>query len=48
MASERMWGVTPPISDSFPTEAEKQYNEALHQELRRQGTFESAAETQKR
>jgi poly(A) polymerase len=48
MDSERMWGVTPPISVSFPTESEKKLNEALFQELRRQGTFESAAETQKR
>jgi hypothetical protein len=48
MESERMWGVTPPISVSFPTESEKKLNEALFQELRRQGTFESAAETQKR
>lgn len=48
MSSGQMWGVTPPISTAFPTEVEKHYNEALLQELRRQGTFESATETQKR
>lgn len=48
MDSERTYGLTPPISTSFPTESEKQSNEELIKELHRQGTFESAAETQKR
>jgi poly(A) polymerase len=46
--SERIYGVTPPISTALPTEQEKRQNNALHQELRAQGTFESAAETEKR
>ncbi|KAL2271541.1 hypothetical protein VTJ83DRAFT_912 [Remersonia thermophila] len=46
--AERIYGITPPISTALPTEQEKQLNQALHQELRAQGTFESAAETEKR
>ncbi|KAK4236821.1 Poly(A) polymerase central domain-containing protein [Achaetomium macrosporum] len=46
--SERVYGVTPPISTALPTEREKQLNRALHEELRAQGTFESPAETEKR
>ncbi|KAL1838143.1 hypothetical protein VTJ49DRAFT_2994 [Mycothermus thermophilus] len=46
--AERIYGITPPISIALPTEQEKQLNQALHQELRAQGTFESAAETEKR
>lgn len=46
--TERVYGVTPPISTALPTEEEKRLNNALHQELRAQGTFESPAETEKR
>ncbi|KAL2017128.1 hypothetical protein VTK56DRAFT_2550 [Thermocarpiscus australiensis] len=46
--SERIYGVTPPISTALPTEEEKRQHEALHKELRAQGTFESPAETEKR
>lgn len=46
--SERIYGVTPPISTALPTEEEKRLNETLHRELRAQGTFETAAETAKR
>ncbi|KAK4123536.1 Poly(A) polymerase [Parathielavia appendiculata] len=45
---ERVYGITPPISTALPTEQEKRLNNALHQELRAQGTFESPAETEKR
>lgn len=48
MASERTYGLTAPISSAFPTEADKRANEELIKELHAQGTFESAAETQKR
>ncbi|KAL0930750.1 poly polymerase [Colletotrichum truncatum] len=49
MASEeRAYGVTPPISTALPTEAENQAKEALIEELRKQNTFESPAETAKR
>ncbi|KAK0374940.1 hypothetical protein CLIM01_07703 [Colletotrichum limetticola] len=49
MASEeRPLGVTPPISTALPTEAENQAKEMLMEELRKQNTFESAADTQKR
>ncbi|KAK1640263.1 Poly(A) polymerase central domain-containing protein [Colletotrichum phormii] len=49
MASEeRPLGVTPPISTALPTEAEIQAKETLLQELRKQNTFESAADTAKR
>ncbi|KAK4217912.1 Poly(A) polymerase [Rhypophila decipiens] len=46
--AERTYGVTPPLSLSLPTEAEKRSNDLLLKELRAQGTFESAAETAKR
>ncbi|EAQ91101.1 hypothetical protein CHGG_03036 [Chaetomium globosum CBS 148.51] len=46
--SEIIYGVTPPISTTLPTEPEKRLNHALHQELRAQGTFESPQETEKR
>ncbi|KAK0732826.1 Poly(A) polymerase central domain-containing protein [Apiosordaria backusii] len=46
--TERVYGVTPPISTTLPTEAEKRLHQALHDELRAQGTFESRAETEAR
>jgi poly(A) polymerase len=48
MASERQYGLTAPISTTFPTEADKRATDELIKELHAQGTFESAAETQKR
>lgn len=41
-------GVTPPISTALPNEVELLANEALLEELKRQNTFESPAETAKR
>ncbi|KAK4204400.1 Poly(A) polymerase central domain-containing protein [Triangularia verruculosa] len=46
--TERVYGVTPPISTALPTEGEKRLHQALHEELRAQGTFESRAETESR
>ncbi|KAK3379736.1 Poly(A) polymerase [Lasiosphaeria ovina] len=46
--SERVFGVTPPISTALPTEAEKRSNEALFRELKSQGTFETPAGVEKR
>jgi hypothetical protein len=48
MASEQVYGVTPPISVTLPTEAEKRASDALIEELRRQKTFESPSDTDKR
>jgi poly(A) polymerase len=48
MASEQIYGVTPPISVTLPTDAEKRASDALISELRRQKTFESPSDTQKR
>lgn len=48
MATEQFYGVTPPISVTLPTESEKRASDALIEELRRQKTFESPSETQKR
>ncbi|KAJ2984204.1 hypothetical protein NQ176_g142 [Zarea fungicola] len=48
MSSEQVFGVTPPISVSLPTESEKRVSESLIEELRRQKTFESPSDTQKR
>ena len=48
MMAERQYGVTPALSMELPTEPQLQASESLLEELRRQGTFESPAETQKR
>ncbi|KAK8034776.1 Poly(A) polymerase pla1 [Apiospora rasikravindrae] len=48
MSSERSWGITPPVSTALPTPAETQASNALLEELKRQGTFESAEETNTR
>lgn len=47
-SSERLFGVTPPIKTDLPTPAETKSTEALLEELKRQGTFESSEETGKR
>jgi len=41
-------GVTPPLSEFLPTPAEIESNNAMVDELRSQGIFESAKETEKR
>lgn len=46
--STQVYGVTPPISTAGPTPAENVLNDGLVQELKRQGSFESEAETKKR
>ena len=46
--TDKVFGLTPPISTTLPTEDQVRANEALLQELKAQGTFESATETQKR
>ncbi|KAF4466746.1 poly(A) polymerase [Fusarium albosuccineum] len=48
MATEQAFGVTPPISVQLPTEAESRASDALLEELKRQKTFESPADTAKR
>lgn len=48
MSAEQVFGVTPPISVALPTESEKRVSDALIEELRRQKTFESPSDTQKR
>ncbi|KAB5558616.1 Poly(A) polymerase central domain-containing protein [Coniochaeta sp. 2T2.1] len=48
MDSERTYGLTAPISTTFPTESDKRSNDDLIKELHAQGCFESASETQKR
>ncbi|KAI1261200.1 Poly(A) polymerase [Xylariaceae sp. FL1019] len=47
-STERTWGITGPISVTLPTPAETSASNALLEELRRQNTFETAAETRKR
>lgn len=48
MSSDQVYGVTPPISLVLPTEQEKRVSDALIEELRREKTFESPSDTQKR
>jgi poly(A) polymerase len=48
MTNEQIFGVTPPMNVNLPTEAEKRASEALIEELKRQKTFESPSDTQKR
>lgn len=47
-ASNRQWGVTPPISTSLPTPAELLANDTLISELKRQNNFEGSDETERR
>ncbi|KAG6988557.1 poly(A) polymerase pla1 [Physcia stellaris] len=44
----KQWGVTPPISQSLPTEKEVAANDALMAELKSQNNFESPEETKRR
>lgn len=46
--SQRQWGVTPPISQSLPTDSELLANDALIEELKKQNNFESHDETERR
>jgi poly(A) polymerase len=46
--SQRHWGVTGSISFARPTEEEVSANAALIEELKSQGSFESAEESQRR
>ncbi|CAK7245624.1 MAG: polynucleotide adenylyltransferase [Sporothrix thermara] len=48
MSFEKQYGVTPPLSTEMPTEEQRRATDALLEELRQQGTFESTADTQKR
>ncbi|SCU97746.1 LAMI_0F11210g1_1 [Lachancea mirantina] len=48
MSGQKTLGVTGPISAAGPTAAENKLNDALVQELKREGSFETEAETQKR
>ncbi|KAI0123850.1 Poly(A) polymerase pla1 [Xylariales sp. AK1849] len=47
-SADKTWGITPPISVNLPTAAETQASNALFEELKRQGAFETKAETDKR
>ena len=47
-SSMKQWGVTPPISQSIPTEKERAANDALMAELKSQNNFESPEETKQR
>jgi poly(A) polymerase len=46
--SQKHWGVTGSISFALPTEDEVAANAALIEELKAQGSFESAEESQRR
>jgi len=46
--TQKHWGVTGSISFARPTEEEVSANAALIEELKAQGSFESAEESQKR
>ena len=48
MTATRQWGVTPPVSMTFPTETDIAINDALVEELKSQNNFEKPEETQKR
>lgn len=47
-APEQVYGVTPPMKTDLPTDAERRTTDALLEELKRQNTFESPADTAKR
>ncbi|CAZ81688.1 unnamed protein product [Tuber melanosporum] len=46
--ARQQYGVTPPISVATPTDKEVERNQALIEELKKQGSFEGAEESQKR
>jgi poly(A) polymerase len=48
MSASMQYGVTPPVSTTLPTEQENAVNDALIEELKKQNSFESKAETDKR
>lgn len=48
MSTQKQWGVTPPISLTGATPAERQLNDKLIEELKAQGSFEPEADTKKR
>lgn len=48
MPNDQVYGVTPPLTMNLPTEAENRASDALLEELRRQKTFESQSDTDKR
>jgi poly(A) polymerase len=45
---EKPLGVTAPLSLAIPSEADNQASNALIEELKRQGNYESTADTNKR
>ncbi|KAI0014189.1 Poly(A) polymerase [Xylariaceae sp. FL0662B] len=45
---DKTWGITPPISVALPTAAETRLTDVLFDELKRQNTFETQPETDKR
>lgn len=45
---QKQWGVTPPISQSLPTDSELAANDALIAELKKQNNFETLEETERR
>lgn len=44
----KQYGVTGPLSEALPSDAENQLSQSLIDELRRQNNYETAAETEKR
>jgi len=48
MASDQVYGVTPPMNTYLPTEPELRATDALIDELKRENTFEAPTETEKR
>ncbi|KAL2356898.1 Poly(A) polymerase papa [Cryomyces antarcticus] len=48
MASQRQWGLTPPVSMAMPTEQDLALNDSLITELKDQNTFEGPDETERR
>lgn len=47
-STDKTWGITPPISTTLPTPGETQASNTLFDELKRQGTYETKQETDKR
>jgi poly(A) polymerase len=45
---DKTWGVTPPLSIQLPTPTETAASDALLEELKKQGTYESSSDTDKR
>lgn len=47
-SSQQKWGLFPPLSTQFPSDAERSLNDRMIEELKGQNNFEAPEETKRR